>query len=176
MESDYERLGEDVARAGECLARASASAEAEQAVLGYVLGAAYALRCAIRLEDTDRTLSTHNREYSDQLSRVATELAASDRITAREWLAGFYFNVAIEHLKASEDRLRGLQQRRPRVARRAQRASSGDTINDDADRLKHEPTGLISGRGATLDEGVARLLAVAEKLDAAFLASGPGNP
>ena len=175
MQPNYERLGENVARAGERLARVSADAKAEQAILGYVLGAAYALRCAIRLKHADRTLSAHPEEYADQLSQVATELAGSESITAREWLAGFYFNVAIEHLNASEDRLRGLEPRRHRATRRARRASSGNTIKDDANKLKHDPTGLISARGATLGDAVSRLAAVAEKVETTPRASGPSD-
>src|SRR5262245_41036366 len=74
--------------------------------LDYVVGALYALRCAIEAGLTDRAGRWHE-TYRTFLANSVLDIVAGMHIHPL-WLGGFHFNSAIQRLAATYDRIPGL--------------------------------------------------------------------
>jgi len=138
-----------------------ASAEAT-GIRGVATGALYALRQAYRMGYRDRTGPDAVVELGAELSCVARQLQQGESITARDWLAGFYFNAAMLHLDAAAGRLSGITGSARKSGSR--RDAPKGTVSRDAGHLKHRPPGLIDGRSVALAAALRELEGLAERL------------
>lgn len=96
-----ERLYQQLASAARTHARLVPTDAAQQAIVGFLIGAVYSLRRAIDLGFADRTGSKIVPDYTQELQRVASKLSSSgDLSDERAWSSGFYFNSALHRIAA----------------------------------------------------------------------------
>jgi hypothetical protein len=170
MQSELDRIARK-------LAQCSTSSVDEQAILGFLVGALYALRRSVELQYSDRTGSNLPTDYGKSLTGVAAELGVGSTTNDRAWMATFYFNSAVLRLSAAGDRMIGLKVRARRRTGRGPvgRHNRTDPVRSDAEALKHPPGGLLKGRSVGLREATHRLEELTDTLLNA-LANKPLQP
>lgn len=135
------------------LSELSNPAQKSTAVAGYLIGAIFSLLHANELRYIDGELD--DEAYTDELKAIAQALANSNlhptqvpgvRISSGVrtdipgiWLAGYYFNSAIQRIAATADRL-GIHRKHGNEPVRV------GAIREDVNKLKHAITGLLSNR------------------------------
>jgi len=110
---------------------------AQQALVGHFLGVLHALIEAFKLGFVDRTGPAAPREYSNELSRIARCLVRGSVPNDRQWVAGFCFNSALYRLASLAERVGKHAGQDRRLAK---------DVSEEANRLKHDVEGLLSGR------------------------------
>ncbi len=136
----------------------SPSNKSEMGMMGFAVGAVYALRKAINYGFVDRTGQELPPDYTQELQRIAARLASTDELTEIDWLSGFYFNSALKRLDGLNDRLDkyiGLQR------------DLGGTAREEVNRLMHDVSGVLSGRTVTLSDAITVLSRLVATLDLA---------
>jgi hypothetical protein len=88
------------------------------------------------------------------------------------WLAGFYFNSAIQRIAAAGEQLAGILKR---LDRRAKQQGKGlnisspspalDQVSEEVNRFKHDETGLERGRDITAALAVRALSEIVQTLE-----------
>ena len=123
--------------------------------LDYVIGAVYGLERAIHWGFRNRS-GTWERAYRPFLTKYVLDIAAG-RDANPLWVAGFYFNSAIQRLAASYDRIPGLLGAGPGSARERMIAVAGSdggewySVYKEVNALKHSPMGKAGGRNVTIE-------------------------
>jgi hypothetical protein len=144
--------------------------EAITDIFDYVLGALYGLSRAIETGFVDRPSGWHS-TYRPHLPQYVERILKNKRPNER-WLAGFYFNSAIQRMAASFDRIPKLlgasgQNARSRMTRVSpQKNIAWDKVYEEVNALKHDIDGRASGRTVTLEQAVAALVEIVHLLKA----------
>lgn len=130
-------------------------------VLDYVVGALYGLSRAVETGFVDRSSNWHS-TYRPHLPQYVGRIVKNEKLNEK-WLAGFYFNSAIQRIAASFDRIPKLlgasgPNARSRMAKvSAQKNIAWDKVYEEVNAFKHDIEGRASGRTVTLEEAVAAL-------------------
>lgn len=141
-----------------------AAGVAEQALLGHLLGAIYALDKSDALGIAEPRSSDRWETYPDELQQVAQALACGER-PPDTWLADAYLNSAIYRLAALDDRIAKYRWWKVLRALAEQPAKHDDwklfrlpeakKLYEDANSMKHGVSGVLKGRKAKFDDAVA---------------------
>ena len=131
--------------------------------LDYVLGALYGLDRAHELGFRDRTMP-HGDNYRPHLANYAIGISRNETLNTF-WMAGFYFNSAIQRIAAAFDRIPRMlgvkvvkrESTQDRMKKIAAPASFANWLNvhKEVNRLKHPSEGLAAGRKVTMDRALA---------------------
>jgi hypothetical protein len=142
-----------------------------RAILDVTAGAIFALFRAKRLayKHRDGQLSD---EYLHSLI-VRLEKIAEGRLPQKHgWLAGFYFNSAIQRTAAAGEQLVGILKRLDRQAKQQGRVldisnalPALEQIREEVNRFKHDETGLERGRHITPSSAVTALSEILQALE-----------
>ncbi len=128
--------------------------------LDYLVGALYSLANAQELGFKDRP-SSYPAEYSAHLSNYTLNIAEKTQPHA-SWLAGYFFNSAIQRLAAAYDRIPKLLGAREKVhsksisaKQRMKEVNTYDHANwtkvyDEVNAFKHDISGKGEGRSVTM--------------------------
>jgi len=133
--------------------------EAITDVFDYILGALYGLTKAIELGFVNRAVLWHE-TYRPHLPQYV-ERITKDQAVNKRWLAGFYFNSAIQRIAASYDRVPKLIRAEGRSARQRMKAANTgqfaawDKVYEEINSYKHDTSGRAAGRTVTLEDAVA---------------------
>ncbi|TQV80249.1 hypothetical protein [Aliikangiella coralliicola] len=145
---DYDSLNKKLLDAAEKLALIQPRNAEEQAIYGFLVGASYGLRETINFGYIDGTGDKLPSDYSEQLQKLASALAASGDLDNDKWLAGFYFNTALQRLSPACERLGKYIGKRQDLI---------PNTRKEVNKLKHEVSGVLSGRKVTIDEALNSL-------------------
>jgi len=127
-------------------------------VLDYVIGALYGLMRAIDMGFVDRPAGWHSM-YRTNIAKYVGRVLRGDRINDR-WVAGFYFNSAIQRIAACFDRIPKLLQAKGNGARARMGAANSGTytkwgeVYEEINGYKHDPSGRAAGRSVTLEDAI----------------------
>lgn len=135
------RLGEIAAR----LAAIHPTGIDQQGIYGLIDGALYGLRRAVRLGFIDRTGAALPKDYGQELTRVAMDLSRSDEVKETLWLAGFYFNSALQRLSPACERLGKYAMTREDLI---------PLVRQERNCLTHDIPGLLTGRKVSLQDAI----------------------
>ena len=154
-------LLQQLSNAATAAAELTPANEQEQAIVGFMLGAIYGLRRAIDLGFVDRTGAKTAPDYTQELQRVAHNLASKTDISDdHAWLSGFYFNSALHRIAALGERVSiyagGRQDMTPKIRR-------------EVNRLKHDVDGLMAGRSIGVPEVVSAVCGLTTVCSLAFV-------
>ena len=145
----------------------------QTAIRGFISGASYSLKKALKLNYSDYTDISYLPEYRKQLSIINGHMARGKCPLSGQWLAGFYFNSALQRLASGYERILKLlipssekkmtQKKRAKLAVEKGYISEADNqifkdIQDEVDRLKHDPFGSIKGREPSTDDAIKSLI------------------
>jgi hypothetical protein len=126
-----------------------------RAILDGLTGAVFALLRTEELEYKHRD-GRLTEQYLQNLTFRLERMAKGKLPRKHGWLAGFYFNSAIQRIAAAGDQLEGILTRCERQAKSAGKhverltpLHSVRKVRDEVDRLKHDETGLERGRDVT---------------------------
>ena len=142
-----------------------------RAILDVTAGAIFALFRAKRLayKHRDGQLSD---EYLHNLIMRLQRMAEGRLPHKHGWLAGFYFNSAIQRTAAAAEQLAGILKRLDRRAKQQGRglnfpnaSSALDQVREEVNRFKHDETGLERGRDITPSSAVAALSEIVQTLE-----------
>lgn len=142
-----------------------------RAILDVTTGAIFALFRAERLayKHRDGQLSD---EYLQNLTLRLERMAEGCLSQKHGWLAGFYFNSAIQRTAAAGEQLAGILKRLDRQARQQGKGLSIpnpsaelNEVGEEVNRLKHDETGLERGRDITPSSAVAALSEIVQTLE-----------
>jgi hypothetical protein len=142
-----------------------------RAILDVAAGAIFCLFRAHRLAYKHRE-SPLSDEYLQNLT-VRLERMAEGRLPQTHgWLAGFYFNSAIQRIAAVGAQLVGILKRLDRQAKLEGQGMDAlndlpvlTQIRDEVNRFKHDETGLDRGRDITPSMAVTALSEIVETLE-----------
>ncbi len=123
-----------------------------RAILDVLTGAVFALLRAGELKYKHRDGQLTEQYLRNLILRL--ERMAQGKLPRKHgWLAGFYFNSAIQRIAAAGEQFEGILIRCEREARRAGKQINGlaplrsvRKVRDEVDRFKHDETGLELGR------------------------------
>lgn len=126
-----------------------------RSILDVLTGAVFALLRARELEYKHRDGQLTNQYLQNLILRL--ERMQQGKLPQKHgWLAGFYFNSAIQRIAAAGEQLEGILTRCEREARRNGKQVKGlaplpflRQVRDEVDRFKHDETGLERGRDVT---------------------------
>jgi hypothetical protein len=144
--------------------------EAVTDTFDYVIGALYGLSRAIETGFVDRLGGWHS-TYRPHLLQYIDCVLKSEKINER-WLAGFYFNSAIQRLAASFDRIPKLlgasgANAHARMANvNPQNCPAWHKVYKEVNVFKHEIAGRASGRQVTVEQAVAAMEELVQLLKA----------
>jgi hypothetical protein len=153
-----------------------------RAILDVTAGAIFALFRAQRLayKHRDRQLSD---EYLQNLIMRLERMAEGRLPQKHGWLAGFYFNSAIQRTAAAGEQLAGILKR---LDRQAKQRGNGlnipnasptlDQVRDEVNRFKHDETGLERGRDITPSSAVMALSEIVQTLETYKETLKPAKP
>ncbi len=142
------------------LAKLEAPGQDEQALLGFAVGAAYALDKAVSLGYADPT-GPAVPDYRQELRAVARAIALEEPPDRGSWLAAFYFNAALQRLAALPERIKKYSPNRELI--------SAPEVCDDANSMKHDIDRLLrEGRRASLADAMDALVHEVTELDWVF--------
>ena len=140
------------------LATLEAPGQDEQALLGFAVGAAYALDKAISLGYTGSALPA---DYRQELQDVALDIALGKPSEQGAWLAALYFNAALPRLAAIPERIHKYSPTRWLISA-PEVCDDGSSMKQDIDRLLRED------RRASLANAVDALVDEVTELDWVF--------
>jgi hypothetical protein len=142
-----------------------------RAILDVLTGAVFALLRAgeLKYKHRDGQLTA---QYLQNLT-LRLERMAQGRLPRKHgWLAGFYFNSAIQRIAAAGEQLEGILTRCEREAKRDGKQINGlaplrsvRKVCDEVDRFKHDETGLERGRDVTPSLAIEALDEIIGKLE-----------
>ncbi|MFL6437687.1 MAG: hypothetical protein ACJ71Q_08920 [Terriglobales bacterium] len=128
-------------------------------VFDYMVGALYGLRKAIDLGFVDRPGGWHS-SYRPHLPQYVEAIQTGKPLN-QLWLAGFYFNSAIQRLAACFDRIPKLLQATGGTARTKMKSANKasykewDAVYNEINVYKHNTEGRATGREVGTAEAVA---------------------
>jgi hypothetical protein len=129
-------------------------------ILDLLAGAVYSLQMAESLGFRDRP-GEFKPQYKENLVKRLKRMSKQNLPSSGLWLAGLHFNSGIQRLAACYRRSQGVFKR---LHRRFQSSRGGDFATDDLERLrveankiKHDEYGLLSGRQVAFAVAVAGL-------------------
>lgn len=128
----------------------------EKSLVGLLLGAVFSLENAISLNYEDRTGENLPRNYIEELRKIAKRIELNEELEEREWLAGYYFDSAVQRLAALNERVSKY------IFGKKQDISS--VIRREVNRMKHDIEGILSGRTANVEDALKASLNIAELL------------
>lgn len=151
------------------LASYSCNTEQDLGLKGLILGGLYGLIKAKQLNYVHRTGALLPPGYEAELNGIAATLSGGNVIDDGQWLAGFYFNSALQRLAAGYHR--GLQlltgqtgevQELLEIAIKRKLLTVTNinwlaTAHGEVQKLQRDPYGLLKGRGISLDEATVAL-------------------
>ena len=142
-----------------------------RAILDVAAGAVFALfrANALGYKHRDGQLSD---KYLQNLVTRLQRMGNGQLPQKHGWLAGFYFNSAIQRIAAAGEQLAGILKRLDREARRKGKETNIanvlvalDEIRTEVNRFKHDETGLEKGREITPLLAVTGLLEIVQTLE-----------
>ena len=142
-----------------------------RAILDVIAGAIFATFRARELEYKHRDGQLSDKYLQNLVVRL--ERLAEGRLPRKHgWLAGFYFNSAIQRIAAAGEQLAGILKRLDRQAKQQGRVvdishalPALDQIRNEVNRLKHDETGLEGGRDITPSSAVTALSEIVQTLE-----------
>lgn len=142
-----------------------------RAILDVIAGAIFAAFRATELEYKHRDLELSDKYLQNLTMRL--ERMADGRLPKKHgWLAGFYFNSAIQRIAAAGEQLAGILKRLERQAKRQGKETEAsnnlpalDEIREEVNRFKHDETGLERGRRITPSSAVKALSEIVQTLE-----------
>jgi len=142
-----------------------------RAILDVAAGAVFALfrANALGYKHRDGQLSD---KYLQNLVTRLQKMGRGQLPQKHGWLAGFYFNSAIQRIAAAGEQLAGILGRLDRQAKRkGEEANTAnislalDQIRAEVNRFKHDETGLEKGREVTPSLAVEGLFEIIQTLE-----------
>jgi hypothetical protein len=136
----------------------------------YILGALYGLSRAIETGFVDRSAGWHS-TYRPNLPQYVERILKNETPHER-WLAGFFFNSAIQRMAASFDRIpKLLGASGPNARSRMEIVSpqknvAWDGVYEEVNAFKHDIEGRASGRTVTLEQAIAAFVEIVQLLKA----------
>jgi hypothetical protein len=127
-------------------------------IFDYILGALYGLSRAIEIGFIDRPAGWHN-TYRPHLPQYVGCILEKKKLNDK-WLAGFYFNSAIQRIAACFDRIpKSLGATGPNARARMAKVSeqtmvAWDKVYTEVNALKHDVTGRAQGRTVGIEDAV----------------------
>jgi hypothetical protein len=142
-----------------------------RAILDVTAGAIFALFRAQRLAYKHRDGQLSNQYLQNLIVRL--ERMTEGRLPQKHgWLAGFYFNSAIQRSAAAGEQLAGILTRLDRQAKQRGKGLNTpnaspmlDQVRKEVNRFKHDETGLERGRDITPSLAVAALSEIVQTLE-----------
>jgi hypothetical protein len=142
-----------------------------RAILDVIAGAIFAVFRARELQYKHRDGQLSDK-YLQNLA-VRLERMAEGRLPQKHgWLAGFYFNSAIQRIAAAGEQLAGILKRLERQAKQQGRVfdisnvlPALNQIKEEVNRFKHDETGLERGRDITPSSAVTALSEIVQTLE-----------
>jgi hypothetical protein len=143
LSDDHERLK----KVAQTLSTISSTHPHIIALKGWAVGATYAVIKAVQLDYRERfEWNEHDTEYQE----VVCLLSEGKELTSEKachWLAGFFFNSALQRIASFDDKMRKGFEKSGMIP---------DNIRRQCNKIKHEVSGAmyirLKGDGVTLDE------------------------
>jgi len=160
------------------LSKLRAETASDKSNLGLLLGVLYALARAMVLRFEDRTGAALPHDYPNELSDISMSIGRGALPQDGQWLAGFYFNSALQRLSAIYHRTlrvlnnaEGSRRSAPQLARDAiakkllpqDKLVAFLVVQDEINRLKHVSDSVLVNRPVDI------ALAVMAAKEAVFL-------
>lgn len=136
--------------------------------LDYALGALFGLARAHELGFRDRT-GAHFSVYRPHLANYALKIPKNQSVN-RLWMAGFYFNSAIQRIAAAFDRVPQMLGAKKKKKVGTKRVSTSakermtevnhsafdkwQKVYDEVNAFKHDPEGRAAGRTVTMTDSI----------------------
>jgi hypothetical protein len=141
-----------------------------RAILDVIAGAIFAIFRARELEYKHRDGQLSDKYLQNLIGRL--ERMAEGRLPQKHgWLAGFYFNSAIQRIAAAGEQLAGILKRLDRAKERREvleifnALPALDQIRTEVNRFKHDETGLERGRDIPPSSAVTALSEIVKTLE-----------
>jgi hypothetical protein len=142
-----------------------------RAILDVIAGAIFAIFRARELEYKHRDGQLSDKYLQNLIGRL--ERMAEGRLPQKHgWLAGFYFNSAIQRIAAAGEQLAGILKRLDRRAKErgevleiSNALPALDQIRTEVNRFKHDETGLERGRDIAPSSAVTALSEIVKTLE-----------